>query len=361
VANPRSRLWQLFRAYLLLVLIGGAVAGAAIGWLAHVARSEPVSWLHPRAGFIAGACLLLVWVLFHLRSRRAPVLGFSRSDALRATRIGWVGRLASLPAVLRIVAIGLVAAALARPQTYRTESLDVEGIDIMVVLDLSRSMEERDLQRNRLDAGQRTIRRFIRNRVNDRIGLVVFAREAMLRCPLTLDYGALDTLVSEAAIGDVPEMGTAIGDALGLALASLRRSDATSKVVVLLSDGESNIASEMAPAEAKRAAMLLGVRVFTVLMGASAASTDPGRKEYAVNPDLLEDIARDTGGLFFRAGDDESLEAAFQQVRSTLDKSRRRIAGKMPDRELSPWFALAALILVLIELVLVMTRWRRFP
>ncbi|MBT8495991.1 MAG: VWA domain-containing protein [Deltaproteobacteria bacterium] len=357
MARRTSLVW----AYLLLFVLGGIVAGVLWFELEQVAAREPLAWRKPYAAWLGAGCLLLVWVLFHLRASRHAAMYYSRTAELRGRRVGWVARLASLPSVLRILAIGLLALALARPQTYRTESLEVEGIDIMVVLDLSRSMEERDLRRNRLDAGQRTIRRFIRGRQNDRIGLVVFAREAMMRCPLTLDYAALDSIVTGLAIGDVPEMGTAIGDALGLSLASLQRSDADSKVVVLISDGESNIAQELDPLEAKRAAMLMGVRVFTVLMGSKGAGRDPTAKEYAVNPELLREIARDTGGNFFEAGDDEALDAAFKQVRSTLDKSRRRIAGKRPDQELFFWFAGLAFLLLFLELLMNMTRWRRFP
>src|SRR5690606_12532389 len=122
---------------------------------------------------------------------------------------------------------------------------------VMIALDLSRSMEERDLGQNRLDAAQRTIREFLAGRASDRVGLVVFAREALLQCPLTLDYRSLDQIVADLAIGDVPEMGTAIGDALGLSLAQLARSAATSKVVILLSDGDSNVVNEMDPHEAR--------------------------------------------------------------------------------------------------------------
>lgn len=362
----RGRLWTILGPYLLLLVVGGGAAGIALLQLGRLATREPISWRYPAFGLLGLVSLLLVWGLFHRRGRRQATLRFSRVSELRRTRIGWVGRLSVLPAVLRISAMSLLAAALARPQTYKTENLEVEGIDIMIVMDLSRSMEERDIPRTRLDAGQRTIRRFLRNRTNDRIGLVVFAREAMLRSPLTLDYGALDEIVSNLRIGDVPEMGTAVGDALGLALASLRRSDAASKVVVLLSDGESNISMEMDPGEAKRASMLMGVRVFTILMGRAAdaaggTTRGPANKQYAVNPELLQQIARETGGLFFGAADGEALETAFAQVRATLDKSRRRIAGKLPDRELFHWFAVPALVLLLLELLMAMTRWRRFP
>jgi Ca-activated chloride channel family protein len=273
--------------------------------------------------------------------------------------MGWVAIFARLPAVLRITAVALLAIALARPQTFKTEDLEVEGIDIMIVLDLSKSMEETDLQQNRLDAGQRTIKSFMQNRRGDRLGLVVFAREAMLHSPLTLDYGAFEDIVDALVIGDVPEMGTAIGDALGLALASLRRAESKSKVIILISDGDSNTSNFMDPYEAKQLAAEAGVRVFTVLMGATATGGQP--QAHAINPALLQEIAADTGGRFFPVGADAELDESFESIRADLEKSREVVKGQVPDRELFAWLAGPALVLLLLELLLMMTRWRRFP
>jgi Ca-activated chloride channel family protein len=320
-----------------------------------------LTWRSPWSfGLLAGAALC-AWVVFHLRRQRAATVWYSRVGELRLQRPGFVAHLASLPGVLRVIAIALLAVALARPQTFRTEVRTVEGIDIMIVLDLSKSMEAHDLRRDRLDAGQRTIRQFIKRRENDRIGLVVFAREALLQCPLTLDYHALEEIVRDLAIGDVPEMGTAIGDGLGLALAQLRRSQARSKVVILLSDGDSNVVNEMDPREAKDLAKQLGVRVFTVLVGKEATAAPFGIGEYAVNPELLKEIARDTGGLYFNAGDDEALAASFARIREQLEKTELKVVGRTPDRELFPHLVVPALGLLLVELLLGLTRWRRFP
>ncbi len=362
--KPNGRL----AAYILLLVIGGLVAMVSVNELARVSKTEPVSWANPWAFILLSGCALLVWVSFHLRRRRAATFTFSRVHDLRPARRGWVSRLIALPAVLRIISLALIVCALARPQTFREEQLTVKGIDIMLVLDLSRSMEERDLRRNRLDAGQRTIRNFLTQRKNDRIGLVVFAREAMLQCPLTLDYKTLDAIVSDLAIGDVPEMGTAIGDALGLALGSLRRSDSASKVVILVSDGDSNVASVMNPDEAKDIAVDMGVRVFTILVGSESTAGRGGlrggllrRRAHAVNPALLKGIANDTGGLFFRAGDSQALETSFEAIRKNLEKSSVKIVGRTPNRDLFFYFLWAALLFLALEIVLRMTRWRSFP
>jgi Ca-activated chloride channel family protein len=222
-------------------------------------------------------------------------------------------------------------------------------------------MQETDLRLNRLDAGQRVIRGFISRRDSDRIGMVVFAREALLQCPLTTDYRSLDQVVADLAIGDVPELGTAIGDALGLALAQLRRSEARSKIVILVSDGDSNVAYKMDPDEATKLATDMGIRVFTVLVGREESRFPVGSTQYAVNPELLKNMARDTGGQYFHAGDDAALERSFEGIRKTLEKSEVKVVGRTPDKELYGRFALVAAMFLLVELVMALTRWRRFP
>jgi Ca-activated chloride channel family protein len=345
----------------LLLVVGGTTALAVWGDLDKQKAGEELAWKNPWAFLLLIGCVLVAWVQFHLRTRRSATFFFSRVHDLSIPRPGWTARLAPFPAVCRVCAIGLIAVALARPQTYREEVRTVEGIDIMIVLDLSKSMEEVDLRLNRLDAGQRTIRRFISRRENDRIGLVVFAREALLQCPLTLDYRALDQIVADLMIGDVPELGTAIGDAVGLALAQLRRSEARSKVVILVSDGDSNVAYKMDPEEATKLASKMGVRIFSVLVGREDSRFPMGGTQYAVNPELLRDMARQTGGSYFRADDDAALEQSFEQIRETLEKTELKVVGRTPDKELFHRYLIPAIVFLLLELVMVMTRWRRFP
>ena len=164
---------------------------------------------------------------------------------------GAVVYLASLPGALRVLAIVCCAGALARPTTYKTISHTVDSIDVMVVLDLSKSMEESDMapRRDRLDAAQYVIRQFVGQRKGDRVGLAIFAEAAMLQCPLTFDMKFLDWVVADLKIGDVPESGTAIGDGLGMALGELKKSDAKSKIVLLLSDGDNNVVTAFTPEE----------------------------------------------------------------------------------------------------------------
>jgi Ca-activated chloride channel family protein len=351
--------------YALFVLIAGGITLVVTGQLRDLRGAEQLVFHNKWSLLLLGACVLLFWVLFHLGQKRSASFRFSRhADLVRAGR-GPISYLATLPRVLRVVAIGLLAVALARPQASRRQEIEVEGIDIMLVLDMSKSMEETDLRHDRLDAAQRTIRHFLTGRKNDRIGLVVFAKQALLQCPPTLDYVALDRMVSDLSLGDIEPMGTAIGDGLGLALASLRRSDARSKVVILLTDGDSNVVNEMSPEESKDLAAQMKVKVFTVLVGreqgASGNMRDPfGRQEHATNPALLKKIASDTGGKYFNAGDDAALERGFEEVRATLEKSKRKEVGRV-FTELYPRFAGIAFGVLLLELLLSFTWFRRFP
>jgi Ca-activated chloride channel family protein len=349
-------------APLLLVLLAALVLGP----LYLVVGRDLWSFEHPQLLALLAAPALLLWIELVRGVSRRPALWFSRVSTMAELEPSWVLRLARLPGLLRVMSLVLLVLTLARPRTYREDLLRTEGIDIMFVLDLSKSMEEDDLERNRLEAGKRTLIDFLRKRKGrgDRVGLVVFAREAMLQCPLTLDYPSLAALVQGLHIGDVPELGTAIGDAMGLALASLRRSDESGKVVILLSDGDWNRASYMDPMEATSLAVSMGVRVFTILLGESdggAGSGSPANRRYAVNPGVLRSLARDTGGAFFHAGSDSSLLRSFEDIRRSLSRSDELRIGRTPDRELFGYFLWPALALLLAELLLRLTRWRTFP
>lgn len=353
--------WRPLVPWALLLGLSSMLGALVYSWLYSAERMTTVAWAHPWAFGLAAGAGLVAYTRLHARRRRAPTLWFSRVGDAADMRPGLVAYLGDLPDVVRILVIGLLAVALARPQTYRVEEVEVDSVDIMVVLDLSRSMRELDLRPNRLDAGQRTIRGFLHQVPDDRVGLVVFAQAAMLQCPLTLDHGALDQIIADQSIGDVPSRGTAIGDALALALAALRRSDAKSKVVILLSDGDSNYTTEFSPVEAKELAKTMGVKVFTVLLGQDGRRPGWRRARHPVNPALLQDIARDTGGQFFHAQDNQLLADSFAEVRADLELTRRRVQAGVLDSDLYPPLLWLALLFLILELCLRATRWRRFP
>jgi Ca-activated chloride channel family protein len=354
----REPRWRWLVPYGLIALIGAPLAIWLHAMLDDARHGEDVDWKDPWALILLGGCALLAWVGFHLHRQRSATMAYARVVEWRLVRSGTIANLRSLPAVLRVLAVAAVVLALARPQTYREEDIVIKGIDIMIVLDMSRSMEEADLSRDRLDAAQRTIRNFIAGRKGDRIGLVVFGERTMVQCPLTSDRLALDQIVADLALGDVPDLGTAIGDGLALGLVTLRRGDASSSVVILLSDGDNNIAEHFEPEEASAMAKEMKVKVFTVLVGEVRTGWLGGN---AVNPELMTSIAQDTGGRFFRVGDDESLARSFQAVSKTLDKTEHKTTSRIPNAELFIWFALTAAALLAVERVLALTRWRRFP
>jgi len=202
------------------------------------------------------------------------------------------------------------------------------------------------------------IRRFLRRNKNDRIGLVIFGQQAMLQCPLTHDTKILEKIVADLVIGDVPELGTAIGDGLALAVAQLRRSDAKSKVVILLSDGDSNWVTQFDPDEAARAAAEQHVKVYTILVleartsDLSAACRQSGDAAQHCEPH---------GGEFFRASDYTSFDRGFQTVRNQLDTNKRTITERVPDQQLFLPFALLAAALVFLDFLLAHTRTAEAP
>ena len=352
--------WQRWLHWLMpwLLLLGAATAAGVptLRALRRYANHHQLVWQTPYAGGLVGAALLLGCLLFWSSAGRVPTLGFSQ--VAMARHRGWRWWLADMPHVLRLLAIAALSVALMRPTTFKTVSREIDSIDIMLVFDLSKSMEENDMARDRLDAARRVVRRFLKKSKNDRIGLAVFAQVAMLQCPLTSDTRTLDQIVADLQIGDVPEMGTAIGDGLALALAQLRKSDAKSKVVVLLSDGDSNMVSQFDTDDAAAAARAMGVKVYTVLVGAENTDIFGGM---AVNPETLQSIARLTGGAFYRATDEKSFEGGFAKVRETLDKTKRKTTERIPEHELFVWFALAALLLLACEQLLQATLFRRLP
>jgi Ca-activated chloride channel family protein len=343
--------------WLLVAVLGGVGTYVMWRYLEGERGAEPIVWKNKRAlVLLAGAGLVGV-IAFHVQRRRAASLGFSSVGLIGAR--GAAAWFADLPAVLRVLAVAALVVGGARPETYRTVKREVDTVDIMLVVDMSKSMEETDMRLHRLDAAQRVIRRFLRRTKNDRIGLVIFGQQAMLQCPLTQDTKLLEQIVSDLSIGDVPELGTAIGDGLALALAQLRRSDAKSKVVILLSDGDSNWVTRFDPDEAARTAAKMGVKVYTLLVGRE--ETDLFGGGMSVNPATLRSIATLTGGEFFRASDYESFDRGFQTVRNTLDTTKRTVTERIPDKQLFVPLAIVAAILFGLDLLLSHTRLRRLP
>ena len=314
----------------------------------------------------------LVWAW--VEKKRRAVLRFSAASPLLKQGRGIRPYFIWLLPALRILAFVMAVIALARPQERdsRVRDLSVEGIDIMIALDLSTSMEAADfLPNNRLHVAKEVLSEFISGRSNDRIGLVVFSGEAYTQAPLTLDYSVLKEVIKQLRTR-VLEDGTAIGDATATAVNRLRDSDAKSRVIVLITDGDNN-AGVVSPYDAAKAAKALGVPVYTILVGKGGKVPFPAGQdifgntawrdvEIPINPELLQEVARITGGEYYRATDREELKANLQKVLDSLERSKILEGGVITNyRELFHPFLLAAFTLLALELLLKSTALRVFP
>lgn len=345
-------------------LIAAVFVPLAIAYLWLLRNVQGLRFAHPWAlALIPPAVALVLWAGLRRAPGRRGLFAYSRAGELAQQRAGLVARLRDLPVVLRLAAVVLAGVALARPQTTRvSDDIELEGIDIVIALDLSGSMAETDLVPNRLEAAKMVIRDFVRRRPSDRIGLVVFGREAYVHVPLTLDHGTYLRMLAELNLKLIDGRATAIGNGIGVALNRLRHSDARSKVIIVLTDGENN-AGNISPEQAARYAQTLGVKIYTILAGANDpdAAPAPGlRQRQPVNPKLLEQIAAMTGGTPYLATDTRALADRFQQILEDLEKSRLHDRGVL-YAELYQRFLLVAFGLLCLEIVLRLTRWRRLP
>ena len=273
------------------------------------------------------------------------------------------------PFILRVLGIVALIFALARPQTRNDEQIIAgQGIDIILCMDVSGSMLAQDFLPNRLEAMKQVAVEFVDKRPTDRIGLVVFAGESFTVCPITTDRSMLKSHILSAQSSFLAD-GTAIGDGLSTSVERLRGSKAKSKVVILLTDGE-NQGGLIDPLTAKEIAKSDGVKVYTVGMGTEGYASAPMQNETGqvtiqkqkVNIDepLLREIAGETGGLYFRARDNNSLQNIYTEI-DKLEKTKVQISVLKRYTEKFLPFAIAAAFFILLELVLRYTIFKKFP
>ncbi len=297
-----------------------------------------------------------------LRHARLPLLVPVR-DSLRVRLSRGLPWLSGLALVL------LVVAAAGPRQSHHSEEIEGEGIDIVLSLDISGSMRSLDFEPlDRLGAAKQVIRAFIDGRPNDRIGLVVFAARAFTQCPLTLDHPVLGGFLDEIQVGLVDD-GTAIGLGLATAVARLKHSSSPSRTVILLTDGVNNVPT-LEPETAAKLAKSLDVRVYTVAIGREGMVPYPvndpifGRQtrqvETRIDLELLRQIAELTGGEMFQATDPETLVRIFETI-DALETARYKTTVSTWYRERMAWFALPALLLFVLEMILGTTWLRRVP
>lgn len=288
------------------------------------------------------------WVI--LRRRRRPRMRASTALFEGESRTTWRMRLLSLPLWLMLAAIVVLVLAASRPQTSWSESRRwVEGIDIMMVADVSGSMRNnRFFIPSRLDSAKQTMTDFVAGRENDRIGIVIFGADTFALCPLTGDYDALKVFIDRIDYDLIDPQATAIGDGLANGVKRLVESDAKSKVVILLTDGDNN-AGRLDPLTASQTAKAFGIKVYTIAIGPVGA-----------NNGVLPRIASETGGRYFHATDDRSLEGIYAEI-DQLERTERKIDETLFYDELGQYLMVPALLLLLLGFALENTMLRTFP
>lgn len=311
---------------------------------------------------------LAVWLERGYFSGRGPAVRFSSARLIRPAAPTFRVRFRRLPEVLRVIAVVLCIVALARPQERNVVvERSTEGIDIMLVLDISTSMRARDFHPNRFEAARDVAAEFVQNRNSDRVGLIVFAGKAFTQVPLTIDYPFLQQMLREVQMGMV-EDGTAIGNALAIATNRLKDSEADSKVVILLTDGQNN-RGEVDPRTAADVARSVGVRVYTVGVGTTEPVLDEPASPFRdrastatleIDEESLRFIAETTGGAFFLASDRSGLRSIYADI-DDLERTDVEEITYTQYGERFAFFLWPALGLVLLEVLLSSTILRMWP
>jgi Ca-activated chloride channel homolog len=315
--------------------------------------------------------LLLIPLLFLLlRSRQKSVIRFSSLSLLQKASSTKSFPIRGILFFLRAIALTLLIVAFARPQDIETDrEFETKGIDIIMAIDISGSMLAEDFKpENRISVAKEEAKRFINGRENDRIGLVVFARKSYTQCPLTLDYKILNSLIDDVSIGLIKD-GTAIGLGIATAVNRIRSSDAKSKVIILLTDGENN-AGNIDPITAAELASSFGVRIYTIAIGRGGLVPFPiedpifGKRyvqaEVKVDEQMLKRIADITDGIFFRARDAKALARVYKKI-DELETTEVKVKEYSTYHELFHLFLVPGAGILLLQILLGSTLLLKIP
>ncbi|RAP27386.1 aerotolerance regulator BatA [Candidatus Marinamargulisbacteria bacterium SCGC AG-343-D04] len=307
-------------------------------------------------------CLIPLFgmMFFHSRIVLIPTILFSDVSVFKEIEHKSTKYMSFISRYLRYFILILIVLTLARPQSVHIQrEMISEGIDIMMVLDVSQSMAAEDLQpTNRLEVAKNTMKTFVSQRQGDRIGLVVFGSDAYTQCPLTTDYDILGGLFDDIHLSMAGD-GTAIGMAIATGLNRLKSSDSKSKIMILLTDGENNV-GELDPLRAAELARDLGVKIYTIGVGQEGGAPVPFEhpvygKVYSnymtyLDEDTLKSISRETNGYYFRAVDSDSLETIYSRI-DNLEKTEIKSNQYTEFYDFFPTLLMWILILILLELI----------
>lgn len=314
----------------------------------------------------------IIWYLMY-RKKTEPTVRLSDTHAYRSAARSWKVTLMPLQMLLRLAVFVLLVLILACPQTHNAwKNKSVEGIDIMMAMDVSGSMLAEDLKPNRIEAAKQVAAEFIAGRPNDNIGLTIFAGEAFTQCPMTTDHASVLNLLrgvrTDLATRGLIEDGTAIGMGLANAVSRLKDSKAKSKVVILLTDGSNN-RGDLSPMTSAEIAKSLGIRVYTIGVGTNKVAPYPmpvaGGVQYVnipveIDSKTLSDIAAATDGSFYRATNNKELQNIYREI-DKLEKSKLNVTQFSKRYEAYQPFAVAAFVLLLLEMLLRLTLFRKLP
>ncbi|MCB2204380.1 VWA domain-containing protein [bacterium] len=311
--------------------------------------------------------LLLIWYVFK-QGRLTAALRHSSIKPFASLPVGLRVRFRHLPFALRMIALALIIVAFARPQSSaRGEKVYREGIDITIVLDISGSMLAEDLRPNRLEAAKNVAEDFIENRINDRIGLVIFAGESFTQCPLTTDYAVLIDLLDKVKTGYLQD-GTAIGEGIANAVNRMKNSKSKSKVMILLTDGVNNMGS-IDPATAAEIAKTFGIRIYTIGVGTRGMAPYPVKTPFGIqyqpmpveiDEDMLTQVANITDGKYFRATSNKKLKEIYEEI-DKLERTKIEVTEFHRYTELFYDYLLLGMALLIAELLLSNFVFRKIP
>jgi Ca-activated chloride channel homolog len=309
--------------------------------------------------------ILLIWYIVKNNKQQGAII---ISDASAKGLSSWKNTFRHLPFLLRLLALSCIIVALAKPQTKNEQQqAEGEGVDIVLCLDVSGSMTAQDFQPNRLEAAKAVASDFVNRRTTDRIGVVIFAGESFTQCPITTDHRVLLSAIDNIHNG-LLEDGTAIGSGLGTGVDRLRTSKSKSKVIILLTDGENN-GGLIDPKTAKEIAKAFRIKVYTIGVGTDGYAPQPvntplgvqmQNTKVTIDERLLKEIANETGGKYFRAKDNDGLAKIYDEI-DTLEKTKVEISTLTRFTEKFFPFVIAALALLLLEVLLRFTVFKKFP
>ncbi len=333
-----------------------------VDWLHHTDFAYP--WLLP---------LLLVipyMIYWYIKNNQNQTGSFKVTTTFFLQGIkNWKSRMRHFMFVLRCIGLAALIIALARPRERFTEQqTDGEGIDIVLCFDISGSMTEQDFTPNRLEASKQVAREFVQGRPGDRIGITIFSSESFTLCPLTTDHNTVQAQINNIENGYLGVDGTAIGSGLATSVDRMKNSKSKSKVIILLTDGV-DFGGVIPPDIAKNMAKLYGIKVYTIGVGSekemdvqvqSQFGATTQRRKMEFNESLLQSLAKETGGQYFHATDNEALKKIYASI-NQLEKNKVQVTTYNRFTEEFLPFLLAGLICIVLEMALRLTIFKKFP